>query len=337
MEEFCQMVASQPLSRFTQSLPKVELHAHLNGSIRDSTIIELCQEKGIDPSKLHLLPGQERSLADCFEIFALIHKLNDNLGTLSRVVKEVIEDFANDGVLYLELRSTPRDIPTKRAYVETLLHVCRLSSIKYNIIVRVILSIDRRVNTETACEVIELAREFSNQGVVGIDLCGNPTIGKFDTWIPAFELAKKYCLPITLHFAEVPAPEESRAMLRMKPNRLGHGCYLDDGLKKLMFNSPVPLEVCLTSNVKTGSTRDISSHHFSEFFEKGYPVILCTDDKGVFQTSLSKEYALAAETFGLNHEQLFQLARSGINHSFASETLKDFLRQDFDKIRKTLY
>jgi adenosine deaminase len=96
-----------------QSLPKIELHAHLNGSIRDSTLLELARvlgEKGVIvfADVEHVIQKNDRSLVEVFKLFDLIHKLTTDHKTVTRITREVVEDFALENVVYLELRTTPK-------------------------------------------------------------------------------------------------------------------------------------------------------------------------------------------------------------------------------------
>lgn len=197
-------------------LPKVELHAHLNGCIRESTLFELANERGIKLNEHHFAkepdPGDDhsmynvrpRSLGDCFEMFSEITKCVDDLAALSRITSEALEDFAEQHVAYLELRSTPKklliktgtnEMATKRDYCKTVLECMqefekkeeqrytsettsrdRLSRLP--MVCRFIVAVDRSQPLADAREHVQLAetltREFGGL-VVGVDLGGNPT------------------------------------------------------------------------------------------------------------------------------------------------------------------
>ena len=124
----------------------------------------------------------------------------------------MIEDFANESVIYLEIRTTPREIlgqMTKRSYVETVLDAINTSPLK-TITVKLLLSINRSETSEQALETAKLAVEFKDKGVVGIDLSGNPTVGDYSTFVSALELAKSNGLKRSIHVAEVNNPQETR-------------------------------------------------------------------------------------------------------------------------------
>ncbi|CAA0826528.1 adenosine/AMP deaminase family protein [Striga hermonthica] len=354
------------------SMPKIELHAHLNGSIRDSTLLELARELGekgaiVFSEVEHVIRKEDRALSDVFKMFDLIHIITTDHKTVTRISKEVIEDFAADNVVYLELRTTPKRNDSKgmskRSYIQAVLDGIQSvdtvdvdlfdrpnSDISVNshlgndlsngtgtgtgtgrkkIFVRLLLSIDRRETAEAAMETVNLALEMRNRGVVGIDLSGNPLVGEWPTFSPVLEFAKNQGLPVTLHCGEVPNPDEIHSMLVFLPRRIGHACCFEDDHWELLKRLQIPVEICLTSNIRTETIASADVHHFADLYTANHPLILCTDDAGVFSTSLSSEYALASSAFGLGKREMFQLAQQGINFIFACDEVKDELKTIF--------
>lgn len=211
--------------QWAQGIPKVELHAHLNGSIRRSTLQELAFKAGLDAGKARIEHGDERSLSEMFAVFSVVHQTIRGPELLRRVSREVLEDFEADGVAYLELRTTPRvhhdfDM-SKQDYLEAVLagfgdHQQRQGS-NCKMTARLILSIDRSDPPETALDTVHLALRYRSRGVAGIDLSGNPTKGAFSTWLPALQLARQDGLSITLHAGEVRNDKEMAQILDFKP------------------------------------------------------------------------------------------------------------------------
>ncbi|CAK9878552.1 unnamed protein product [Sphagnum jensenii] len=332
-------VAHLPLCR---ALPKLELHAHLNGSIRSSTLLELAAEHSQNgavsyPELVSIIEKEKRSLPETFKLFGLIRLVTTNHQVVTRITREVIEDFAAENIIYVELRTTPKNNPavgmTKRSYMEAVMAGFNTDSIAFNrIYVRLILSIDRRETTEAAIETVRLAFDMRQEGceIVGIDLSGDPAIGEWKTFLPALTLAREMGLPLALHCGEVHNPEEVKSILDFHPERLGHVCCLDDLEWQALLASKIPVEVCLTSNVATLTVPCVADHHFVELYKAKHPIVICTDDPGIFCTTLSREYALAASCLHLVSEEVVKLAKEAINLSFAEPQLKQTLHQLFD-------
>lgn len=359
---------TEGLMEWCHAHPKIELHAHLNGSIRDSTLLELARD--LDKKGLIVLSDVEpailkssRTLPECFELFDLFHILATDHGTVRRITKEAVEDFAAENVIYLELRTTPKKNEakhmTKKSYldavieglkavetVDVLLSVAnddhtiqfeRLNNIcgatkRKKIYIGLLLSIDRRESTSAAMETVDLALKMKHIGIVGVDLSGNPIVGEWQTFLPALEYAKERGLPITIHCGEVHNPAEVQAILEFCPQRIGHACKLDDSHWSKLKSSKIPVEICLTSNIRTNSVSSIDDHHFIDLYNSGHPMALCTDDPGLFSTSLSKEYYLAALSFGLGKRELHQLAKGAVEFSFANDGVKRELNNVFEAI-----
>ncbi|KAG8232061.1 hypothetical protein J437_LFUL012012 [Ladona fulva] len=242
-------------------------------------------------------------------MFDIIHGLTADLQIIKRITQDVIKDFVDDGVIYLELRTTP---------------------------LKLIISIDRKRGKEQAEENLELAVEAKKDhpGIVtGIDFSGLPGAGDIDDFLPILEKARSCGFPLSVHCAEIPDERETEKILRIKPERLGHGTCIhpdaggSDKLWNLLLDYSIPIELCMTSNVKTGTVVKYENHHFDYLQKHGHPIMLGTDDKGVFSTTLSEEYCIAAKTFGLNIEQLWQLSYDSISYSFANESEKTKLTQ----------
>ncbi|KXZ56423.1 hypothetical protein GPECTOR_1g377 [Gonium pectorale] len=283
-----------------------------------------------------LCAGGERSLADCFRLFDIIHAITTTHAAISRIASEVVRDFAAERVVYLELRTTPKagfmgspTLPmrmrldlqarpeygmTKESYVEAVLD-----------------GVDQALRQPRRPGQVQLAARYRHRGVAGVDLSGNPYVGGWDAWRGALEAARAAGLFVTLHAAEVLAPAETAAMFAFRPDRLGHCCCLDAELAAQLKSSAVPLELCLTSNVLTQSVPSYPEHHFAELYAAGHPVVLCTDDSGVFGTTLSREYAIAASAFNLPVAALHELVRKSVDYIFADEQEKSQLRQRVER------
>jgi adenosine deaminase len=218
-----------------------------------------------------------------FPLFSrYIYSLCNDLSSLIYTTNSVLEDFQADEVVYLELRTTPRAIPsaniTKVGYVQTTLDCISKFNASSSMKTNLILSIDRRNDLPTALEVVDLAIKFRDQGVVGIDLCGDPTVGEVAIFRPAFEKAKQNDLKITIHFAEAPqssTAQELWTLLSYNPDRIGHVIHVPEDVKEEIVKRKLGLELCLSCNVHAKMiTGTYSDHHFGWWRETGCPIAL---------------------------------------------------------------
>jgi len=218
-----------------------------------------------------------------FPLFSrYIYALCSDLPSIVYTTDSVLQSFAADGVVYLELRTTPRAIPsanvTKSQYIEAILSCIVKSNVTSRMKTSLILSIDRRNTPAIAEELVDLALTYRDQGVVGVDLCGDPACGDVSIFQPAFKRAKDAGLKITLHFAEAQQSStdaELWKLLSFQPDRIGHVIHVPDDVKQEVVKRGLGVELCLSCNVHakmiTGSFGD---HHFSWWWRKGCPIAL---------------------------------------------------------------
>ena len=174
--------------------------------------------------------------------------------------------------MYLELRTTPRgtDQLSPAEYIETILDSIQdFETNQTSMHTRLILSIDRRHDLETAESILRLAEKFRSKGVVGLDLCGDPTVrpnGEIAVFTPVFQAARRAGFGITVHFAEAEASgsrEELEVLLSWQPSRLGHVIWEDEEAKKEIARRCLCLELCLSCNVQAGMVKGgFEGHHF---------------------------------------------------------------------------
>ena len=223
------------------------------------------------------------SLLSFFPLFdKYIYQLCNDIESIKYSTQHVLENFRNDGVRYLELRSTPREHfatnLTKDDYVSTVLN-CIKEFGRTELSVYLLLSIDRKNTTAEADQVVDLAIKYQSHGVVGIDLCGNPSRKLGADLSPVFEKARKNGLKIALHFGEIPesgSVEELTKLLSYQPSRLGHVIHVPDSIKKEIVTRKLGIELCLSCNVLAGlTTGGLSNHHFGYWIDTDCPVILC--------------------------------------------------------------
>eukprot|EP00164_Ancoracysta_twista_P006652 GFYU01009302.1.p1 GENE.GFYU01009302.1~~GFYU01009302.1.p1 ORF type:complete len:349 (-),score=56.91 GFYU01009302.1:130-1176(-) len=335
------MVMNSALADFCERMPKVELHAHLHGSITDKTLLKMLNNiEDVEERQQaeRTLKDRSRNISQCFSVFDICHKIVKSTEVLHQITNQVLDDFELDNVKYLELRTTPRANPatgmTVESYVTTLTNTVETYNLKdLGMTVRLLLSIDRRGTLEDAMKVVDLAYEYRDRYVVGIDFCGNPTVATFEDKIPAFDKARQLGLKISLHCAEIPKESGTDAILAFRPDRLGHCCCLSPQQLKSLEENPIPIEVCVSSNLSAGGVPTINHHVFGHLYPLKYPIAISSDDKGVFRSPLSNEYHKLAKAFQLSPKQLWSLSCDTINYVFEDEDIKDLLREQFEMLK----
>ncbi|KAI0123809.1 hypothetical protein BJ170DRAFT_640485 [Xylariales sp. AK1849] len=329
-----------------KAMPKIELHAHLSGSISRQCLHEIWLRKkaaGLadleDPLVVMPLGKHDYDLNTFFPLFSsYIYLLVNDRDSLEYSTKSVVKDFAEDGVVYLELRTTPRSMSSagldKAGYVGAVLDAMAAGQRENpGINTRLILSIDRRNTLEEACEAVTLAKQFQAQGVVAIDLCGDPAKGDVSIFTPAIEEAKAAGLKMTIHFAEAESSAseaELRTIMAWEPDRLGHVIHVPEPVRQqISARKGIGLELCLSCNVQAKMiVGSFEAHHFGEWWRVDGPIVVpCTDDVGVFGSPVSNEWRLIEEHFKLERDELFGLARKGIDVIFGGDEDKRRLRE----------
>ncbi|KAK4474205.1 hypothetical protein MN116_003502 [Schistosoma mekongi] len=328
------------MNSFYYNLPKVELHAHLSGSVS----MEFLRRESIAHQSLQYTDPSfgfgslEGDLDKCFDSFRKIHKSIHTPEILQRATSSVIEDFCQENVILLELRTTLRPLPTHRSYLNSVIKGIQNSPsvLDKRIYVTLLLSFDRSKSVDEALITLELAKEYYSSGLIsGIDLSGNPLVGNLCDFVPLLNTAHSYGFKTTVHIAEVANQSEDwyKFLNLYLPDRLGHGTFLtnlDENAvlaRGIVLNSKIPLELCLTSNIKSKTVENYESHHINYWMEKKHPICICTDDKGLFNCTLSGELQLSAERCGLDKQQHFQILVDSVNMSFFSEDVKGYSLQ----------
>ncbi|KAL9074324.1 MAG: hypothetical protein Q9161_002310 [Pseudevernia consocians] len=318
---------------FTKNLPKVELHAHLTGSITPQCLHEIWTQRRSEDSTMTLQDPLEAMSKDkswdimtFFPLFSkYIYQLCSTPASIIYSTNAVLHDFKEDGVVYLELRTTPRSSSSmsKSDYITTILSCIDNSPDCSVMTTYLILSIDRHNSPDEAMQVVDLAIQYRSRGVVGVDLCGDPRQGDVSIFKEAFQKAKLHGLKITLHFAEVPASSsllELNTLLSFKPDRLGHVIHVLDETKNQIKDEKLGLELCVSCNVLAKLIKgDVADHHVMSWIKTRCPVILCTDDVGVFDSKLSNEYLLVAQAFNLSRRDLIDLCEQAVEAIFGDE------------------
>jgi aminodeoxyfutalosine deaminase len=192
----------------------------------------------------------------------------------------------------------------------------------------------RQFGAAAAMEVFDLGVRYRDQHVVAVGIGGDEHKGPPELFRDAFAYAAGSGLRLTAHAGESAGPESIWGALNLAAERIGHGLTAgpDSELVEELAERQIPVEICLTSNLRTGCCASIAEHPVRDYFDRGIMITLNTDDPAMFNTSLTHEFQLAQENFGFTDEHLRELARNSFEASFLpAEKKLEFLNL-FDSI-----
>jgi adenosine deaminase len=319
-----------PLELF-QSLPKADLHVHLDGSLRLETIIELAREENVelpskDPAELRRimhLGDNCGSLAEYLKAFDVTLRVMQTESALYRIAYELGEDAARENVRYMEVRYAPmlhtqRELKLTKV-IEAVLAGLKAARDKCGIESNIIICGIRNVSPASSLEMAELAVAYKGRGVVGFDLAGAEYDHPAKHHRAAFQLVRDNNINVTIHAGEAYGPESiAQAIHVCGAHRIGHGCRLREGGDLLHYvnDHRIPLECCPSSNVQTGAVRDLASHPLKLYFNLGLRVTVNTDNRLITDTSVSKELWLCHTQMGMSFRDIKSIIMAGFKSSF---------------------
>jgi adenosine deaminase len=326
-------------------LPKTELHCHLDGCVRPSTLLELAAEydkpmPADDAEQLarYMLVDDAENLEDYLERFSVTLSVMQTSEALERIAYELAEDAAREGVRYLETRYAPvlnvRGGLSLEESVEAPLRGLARAHQEYGIVGRVIVCAIRNMAPEVSLELAKLAVAFKHRGVVGFDLAGGEAGNPGRRHKDAFDYAREHDLPCTCHAGEGDGPDSVReAVHGLCACRIGHGTRLieDESLTQYIADRQITVECCITSNVQTRAAASLDAHPLRAFFDRGLNVALSTDNRLMSGVTLVDEYQKAARHLGFTFEELCTIARNGFRSAFLHEEERRTLLATVDR------
>src|SRR6202158_3135255 len=331
----------KPDKELLQSLPKVLLHEHLDGVLRPQTVVELARDAGyvgLPTTDSQALAewfhqgAKQGSLAKYLEGFSHTIAVMQTEEALERVAYEQAEDLSRDGVVYFETRFAPifhtRNGLTHQQVVSAVLKGLARGRTDFGISSGLIICAMR--NMDVSLEMAELAVDFRERGVVGFDLAGEEGGFPPKKHVDAFHYIQRQNFNITIHAGEGFGKESIwQAIQYCGAHRIGHGTRLiediavADGkvvklgdLAQYVLDKRMPLEICLLSNVHTGAARSLAEHPFKILYQEKFRVTLNTDNRLMSDTTMTKEFEAAAETFGLSLEDFEIITVNAMKSAF---------------------
>ena len=326
---------------FIQSLPKAELHLHLEGTVDPPTLVELSRRHNLplpnDPDS-----GKELSERDVVELY----QYKDFVGFLMafKAVSQRLRTAEDYELITYRLMEKLEAQNVKHAEVYVSVGVIHWRGQELNPIfeglergrergqrdfgVSLLWIFDavRHFGAEATQRVFEEAVRYRDRNVVGVGIGGDEVRGPAEWFTKQYAYAKDQGLRLTVHAGESAGPESVRdAINLLHAERIGHGltAIRDPRVVELLVERQVAVEVCLSSNLRTGCCVRIEDHPLRQYFDAGVLVTLNTDDPEMFGTTLNREYQLAQDTFGFGNTELARLA----NNSFRAAFLPDAQKQ----------
>lgn len=298
----------------------IELHLHLDGSLRPETVWELAKEQNIklpantvDEVRDQMqVPEDCRTLEEYLTRFDLPLLVLQTREALERAAFELTEDLAKEGVTYAEIRFAPqlsiKGGMTQEQAVEAAIEGVRRGMEQYpSIRVGLILCCMRgEDNEEWNLQTVETAKKYLGDVVCAVDIAGAESLYPTERFAPVFEKVREYGLPATIHAGEAAGPESMKTALAFGAKRIGHGVAAveDPELVRRLIEEQITLEVCVTSNYQTKVVPSIEAHPIRRLFNAGVRVTVNSDNRTVSNTNVRKELDILRNVFGFKEQEI---------------------------------
>lgn len=338
------------ISPFILSLPKAELHLHLEGSVDPSTLVELSR-KNCTPfpwqnNRYKASPDSNRvlSLEEAEKLYeyadftgfmkafkAVTERVRD-AEDFELITYRMIEKLASQNVLHAEVFVSVGVVLWRGQDFDELFEGMERGRIRgerdFGTTLYWIFDAVRHFGPEEGEKVLQKALQFQCRNVIGIGIGGDERLTGPEPFEDVYAKAARHGLHLSVHAGETVGPESiSGALDVLKAERIGHALYAwqDESLMDRLVREHVPLEICISSNLRTGCCSNFKEHPVRRYFDAGALVTLSTDDPEMFQTSLVREYQIAQDEFGFTDEELKQLALNSFKASWLPEGKKQLV------------
>ncbi len=316
-------------------IPKVELHLHLDCSLSYRAVSRLAPE--VTPEEYardYVAPARCANLADFLSRAPKGFQLMQSEPSLRLVVEDLLEQLAEDGVVYAEIRFAPLLHTARGMTPEQVVAAVERALEQYGraagIEANAILCTLRHFNEEQSLETAKLTEKFRCSRVVALDLAGDEAGYPVDAHLAAYRWARERGLFRTAHAGEACGPESVWQTLRMlDPQRIGHGTrsYEDPLLVEHLCRKGIHLELCPSSNVQIIPSIASWAHHpIDRLYKAGVALSVSTDSRMLTPVTLTGEYERLQRTFGWGGDDFRQVNLMGMNAAFAADAVKERFR-----------
>jgi len=315
-------MASAP-SSFILGLPKAELHLHLEGSVDPPTLVELRGRHG-KPATLAEIE-QLYSYENFTGFLRAFKAVTDDLRTaedFELITYRLMQNLKAENVLHAEVYISVGVCLWRKqdfdALFEGIERGRRRGERDFGVSLLWIFDAVRQFGAEEAQRVAELAVRHQQANVVGFGIGGDELKAPPELFRDVYAFAADHGLRLTAHAGESAGPGSIWGALNLRAERIGHGLTAaqDKELIEELSRRQIPIEICLTSNLRTGCCHSLAEHPIRHYFDQGLMITLNSDDPAMFGTSLAREYQIAQDNFGFTDEHLRELARNSFEASF---------------------
>ena len=322
---------------FIARLPKAELHLHLEGMVGPRTLRRLAERHGTPLGATGVAAGEAidrlystRDFRAFLDAFKTVCQHLRSPEDYEFITYEALRQLAGQNVRYAELTLSAGVILWMGGSVAEsfagVAEASRRAREDFGIRTAWIFDAVRQFGTESAMEVVSHAARLQDRGVVGFGIGGDERKAPAELFREVFATARSEGLRLTVHAGETAGPESIwGALEELGAERIGHGLTAaeDPRLVDYLIEKQIPVEICLTSNLRTGCLDELQRHPLRRYFDRGMAVVLNTDDPALFGTDLNREYRLAREIFGFTDKELAELARASFRAAFLSPRDRD--------------
>jgi adenosine deaminase/aminodeoxyfutalosine deaminase len=326
-------------------LPKVELHLHLEGSIRPETLREMARRKGrlLDETESWIREREQDGFrypqfGDFLNAFKFLSLLLETPADYALATTRLIEDLEAENVRYAELTLSAGVVLWKKqsleAVFEAVAEAASGASKRLGLQINWIFDAVRQFGVDHVRGVMGYAARLREQGVVAFGIGGDEVRGPARLFADIFREARDLGLHLTAHAGESAGPESVRdAVEQLGAERIGHATSAGRDMEtgRLLAERHTTVEACLTSNLATGLIGQIEEYPLRRFLESGVPVTINSDDPAMFATTVGREMRLAARHFALTADEVIQLAEHAIRAAFVSDAAKESLLAELSR------
>ncbi|MEI5994402.1 adenosine deaminase [Candidatus Enterococcus mansonii] len=316
-------------------LPKIELHCHLDGSIRPETLQKIAQSQGIAlPTKkeqlidLLVAPQDCQDLNDYLKRFEIVLTCLQTEEALKTAALDIISQAAEENVRYIEVRFAP-SLHTQKGLslsdiVTAVLTGLNEGEKQFGVKSNALLCGMRHEELDSIEKIVHLAENFKQSGVVGFDLAGNEEDFPPYLFEDALKLVEQLSIPLTLHAGECGCGKNVADAVYLGAKRIGHGIAVKDTPEyfDLLKEKNILIEMCPTSNFQTKTVTTLEEYPFKQFLNEGLSLCINTDNRTVSATTLTDEFMKLHEWYGITYADMEQLTHNAVDGAFISESEK---------------